>query len=140
MASKPKQFKPAKSGCKAFKKKSKYLTMEWVEYRNAFLAHNPKCYACAARATVVDHLIAWKVNPDELFLKKSDNFLPLCKPCHDYITGKFDAKVVPDTAGKIAWINWKRAQNDISIRVKVVSPKKVVPNFYSEEISDEEIN
>lgn len=94
--------------------------MEWVEYRNLFLQHNPKCYACGKRATVVDHWKAHKGNM-ELFWKP-DNFIPLCKLCHDTCTGLFDQFVVPKTEEKIAWLQKKRLENEIDIRVKIVSP------------------
>lgn len=95
--------------------------MEWTEFRNLFLSHNNKCYSCGTRATVVDHIFAHKGNK-ELFWKP-DNFIPLCKLCHDTITGLFDRHAVPKTKEKIEWLNKKRAENEITIRVKIVSPK-----------------
>jgi hypothetical protein len=116
------QFKPKKaSGSSTFKKKNPYNNVSWIEFRNLFLAHNPKCYACGERATVTDHFRAHKGNQELMW--KPDNFIPLCKPCHDYCTGSFDQFAVPKTEEKLAWINKKRAERDITIRVKVVTPK-----------------
>lgn len=120
-----KQFSPKKTKLPEFKKKSPYKTMEWVEYRNLFLRHNPKCYACGNRATVVDHLTAWKVDKEKLFLDKPDNFIPLCKLHHDTATGLFDRHSVPKTEEKIKWLQKLREQNNIDIRVKVIDPKIV---------------
>jgi 5-methylcytosine-specific restriction endonuclease McrA len=116
------QFKPKKGvGTSQFKKKSPYNNVNWVEFRNEFLRINPRCYACGNRATVADHFVAFKGNK-ELFWKP-DNFIPLCKLCHDTVTGYFDQFAVPKTKEKLEWLNHQRAKNEIDVRVKIVVPK-----------------
>lgn len=121
---KSKQFKPTKAtGTSKFAKKSPYLTLEWTEYRNLFLKYNPRCYVCGERATVVDHIRPFR-NNKELFLDTPDNFVPLCKIHHDHCTANYDRYTPPKTDEKISWMNKERAINEITIRVKVISPKR----------------
>lgn len=115
---KQKSFKTKTAGNKAFTKKRLYDTGNWVEYRNKFLAANPTCYACGERARVVDHVISHKGNEEKFW--SSTNMIPLCKPCHDFITGTFDMHVVPKTEEKMKWIAAKRLQTGTTVKVKVV--------------------
>lgn len=115
------QFRPKSSGAKKFTKKSPYKTYDWVEFRNLFLQHNPRCYSCGNRATVCDHIVPHK-GDNELFWK-SDNIIPLCKLCHDTCTGLFDQFALPKTEEKLEWLYRQRLKNEINIRVKVISPK-----------------
>jgi len=88
-----------------------------------FLSNNPKCYSCGARATVVDHLIPFK-NNKKLFLETPDNFIPLCKPCHDFCTGSFDQFALPKTEEKIKWLQSQRIKNELTFKVKVIDARK----------------
>lgn len=118
---KAKTYRPPSGGNKKFTKKREYDTASWVEYRNKFLALNPLCYACGSRATVVDH---WKAHKGskELFWKE-DNYIPLCKSHHDFITGMFDRHNPPKTDEKLKWLAKFRMDNDVTIRVKILSIK-----------------
>jgi 5-methylcytosine-specific restriction endonuclease McrA len=115
---KSKVFRPPTGSGKKFVKKRLYDTTNWVEYRNKFLAANPTCYACGTRARVVDHVISAK--GDESKFWNITNLIPLCKICHDQVTGLFDQFAVPKTEEKMKWIAQKRAQTETSVRVKVV--------------------
>lgn len=116
---KSEKFSPKKSDNKAFKKKRLYDTVSWAEFRNKFLAANPKCYACGERSRIVDHVISHKGN--EIKFWEPTNMIPLCKLCHDYITGKFDQFVVPKTEEKMLWISNKRMETENTVRVKIIT-------------------
>lgn len=118
------KYAPKKSGASKFSKKSRYLQVDWVEYRNKFLRHNRDCYCCGQPARVVDHFVAFKGN-EELF-RKQDNFVPMCKSCHSTVTQLYDKQAVPDTAGKLAWINRKRDETGTTTRIVLV-PWSVSP-------------
>jgi 5-methylcytosine-specific restriction enzyme A len=119
---KPKQFKPSNGGLnKSFKKKRLYDTGSWVEYRIKFIRANPTCYACGESARVVDHIVAHKGSEDKFW--SHTNMIPLCKPCHDYITGCFDKHIPPKTEEKMLWIQAKRMETETNTRVKAVVPK-----------------
>jgi 5-methylcytosine-specific restriction endonuclease McrA len=115
---KSKLFKPTSAGNKKFTKPRMYETLDWVEYRNIFLRENPICYACGNSARVVDHIVAHK-GDEELFWKE-DNFMPLCKSCHDIVTGNFDRHNPPKTEEKVKWVSDMRLKNDISCKIKVI--------------------
>ena len=91
----------------------------WSKYRFRFLHHNPLCYCCGEKAAVIDHIRAHKGN-QELFWNQH-NYMPLCKRCHDTITGKFDRHNPPKTEEKIEWVKKERDKNNITIKVKIVS-------------------
>lgn len=91
---------------------------EWNKYRFRFLHHNPQCYICPARATVVDHIVAHK--GDSFLFKKTDNHLPLCSRCHNTVTGRFDRQDKPLTEDKIKYLQEQRKANGIEVRVKVL--------------------
>jgi 5-methylcytosine-specific restriction protein A len=118
---KPKVYKPPTSSNKKFSKPRMYDTVEWVEYRNKFLSLNPKCYCCGKVARVVDHCVAHKGSKDVFW--NETNYLPLCKLCHDTITGKFDQHNPPKTEEKMRWIADSRLLNNVSVRVKVLQIK-----------------
>lgn len=92
---------------------------KWEKYRHRFLHHNPKCYACGGKAQVVDHFLPARLDTEKLFWK-ADNYLPLCKSCHDTVTGKFDRLNPPDTKGKLQWLSLKREALGVRVRVKIV--------------------
>lgn len=95
-------------------------TDDWRNYRARFLAENGRCYACGARATVVDH-----VTPhlgDVALFEKLDNHIPLCDTCHGRVTVFFDRKyrkgTVPEK--KLQWLSDSRKKLDLTFRVKVL--------------------
>ncbi len=92
----------------------------WKIYSVKFLNINSMCYSCGKRATVTDHLIP-HLGSLKLFWK-TDNLIPLCKKCHDTVTALFDRRYRAGNSidNKIKWMNYNRAQNDLSFRVKVV--------------------
>jgi len=92
-------------------------TKQWSNYRFRFLHHNPACYACGGKSSVVDHIQAFK--GDMSLFWKVDNYMPLCKPCHDYVTGKFDMHTPPRTQEKLKWITEKRAKLGVMTKVKI---------------------
>jgi len=116
----PKKYKAPHltTGAKKYAPKRMYDTVDWAQYRVKFIAHNPKCYACGEPSRVVDHIESAK-GREEVFWKEG-NYLPLCKPCHAYITAKFDRHATADLRGKLNWINEKRAQTGTTVRVKIV--------------------
>lgn len=80
----------------------------WEKYRTRFLAENPECYACGARAEVVDHLKPHQ--GDETLFKKTDNHIPLCITCHNRVTALFDRRyrAGDSISEKIKWLNRNR--------------------------------
>lgn len=118
---KSKSYRPASAGNKKFAKKRLYDNVTWTEYSIRFLSHNPKCYACGERARVVDHVIAAK--GDVVKFWEVTNLIPLCLSDHNTITALFDRHVVPKTEEKMKWIQAKRIEKDVSVRVKIV-PKE----------------
>lgn len=92
---------------------------KWYNYRKKFLAANPKCYVCGEKATVTDHYIAWKVDKEKYFWN-AENYIPMCKYHHDYVTGKFDQFRNPLVKEKSEWINKMRKENGIDIKVKII--------------------
>lgn len=95
---------------------------DWDKYRFRFLAVNPKCYVCGGKATVVDHFYAHKGDP--IKFKDTSNHIPMCKLDHDTITGLFDRHEIPKTEEKFAYINNKRKEFDIQIKIKKIPYKK----------------
>jgi len=94
-------------------------TKSWSNYRFRFLHHNPTCYACGiSKATTVDHCVAHKGNK-ELFWKV-DNYIPLCKLCHDRITAYFDRHSSARIEDKMKWIAARREENGVTTKVKIV--------------------
>lgn len=87
----------------------------WRIYRFRYLHHNPKCYACGRKATVVDHIVAHK--GDEELFKNLTNHAPLCNSCHNYVTGKFDRHNPPLTEEKFKWFQDIRKRNNIKVRI-----------------------
>lgn len=124
MSRKAKEYRPKKSGAKEFDNgkqkfnRGKLYDKDWNTFRFRFLHHNPKCYVCAEKATVVDHIEAHK--GDENIFKRWGNHCPLCKRCHDTITGKFDQYNPPKTKEKVQWIHNKRLQFDVKVRIKPI--------------------
>lgn len=125
MSKKAKVYKRKPTGAKKFvnkktirnSSKSGYDAI-WQKYRFRFLHHNPKCYCCGERATIVDHIVAHKGNM-ELF-KRLSNHMPLCKLDHDKITGLYDRNVIQDLSGKYIYINKRREETNTIVRIKVL--------------------
>ena len=90
----------------------------WTSYRFRFLHYNKDCYICPNKSSVVDHYIAHK--GDEKLFKDLKNHIPLCKQCHDLITGKFDKYNPPLTQEKHIWILERRVLMNISVKVKIL--------------------
>lgn len=92
----------------------------WSAYRAIYLNVNTHCYCCLERSTVVDHLIPHK--GDFHLFWRIDNYLPLCKGCHDEATNLFDRNYRPGEpiTNKAEWMRWRRARNEITRKVKVV--------------------
>ncbi len=101
----------------------KMYDSDWEKYRLKFLAINNECYACFKPATVVDHLRPHQ--GDAALFEKLDNHIPLCIPCHNTVTTKFDRHYRPGNsiAAKIEWLSRNRIVGDGQIpkRVKVLS-------------------
>lgn len=95
---------------------------QWSIFRKKFLRVNPDCYTCGAKANVIDHIVVHKGDPDLFW--KHDNLMPLCKFCHDTITGLFDNKPVQELEGKYKWIGEARLRRGLSNRIKVVDTSK----------------
>lgn len=126
---KPKSYNPQKNtNIKRFVPKDKikkldlYNSMDWRNYRFRYIHHNPKCYACPNDSSVVDHVYPHK--GDVQLFEKNDNHIPLCKPCHDTITGLYDNQVTPNTIEKLKWLKDSREKYQIKVRVKVIPYRK----------------
>ena len=126
MTKRPKQFKPKtfKSGKKFERNDAKRNSSkagydsQWTKYRFRFLFHNPFCYVCSLQATVVDHIQAHKGDMEKF--KDVKNHMPLCKSCHDYVTGKFDREATPKTKEKLEFISRQRDIRGNNSRIKVL--------------------
>lgn len=120
---KPKVYKRKPSGNKQFSlpgvsASKKGYDRNWQKYRFRFLHHNPYCYVCPNKATVVDHVVPHK--GDKALFELLTNHIPLCKMHHDTITGKFDRHKTAKTEDKLSYLNELRKQNGISRKVKVL--------------------
>ncbi len=84
----------------------------WEKYRARFLAINKECYACGKPSQVVDHLIPHLGNSG--LFEKLDNHLPLCIPCHNTLTSKFDRyyRAGNSITPKIQWLSRNRFPRD----------------------------
>jgi len=118
---KPSLYSSPASGAKKFKTTKLYEKVEWIEFRNKFLAVNDKCYACGDRSRAVDHVIAFK--KDEKLFWDTKNYIPLCFKCHNTITANFDRHTPPRTKEKLEWINGKRMETDTYVKVKILDHK-----------------
>lgn len=98
---------------------------KWEKYREVFLKHNPHCYACGSKATVVDHIIPHQ--GDSKLFEKLDNHLPLCEKCHNTVTAYFDKKFKKGgtSKDKIEWMSWQRARLELKTKVKVLPKYEV---------------
>jgi 5-methylcytosine-specific restriction protein A len=65
-----------------------YRTPAWRRLRARVLQHWKTCAACGADATVVDHIIPHK--GDRRLFHDPRNLMPMCKPCHDRKTARYD--------------------------------------------------
>ena len=92
---------------------------DWNKYRFRFLHHNSYCYCCSNKATVVDHIRAHKGDTD--LFENTSNHIPMCKGCHDYVTGKFDRYDEPKTEEKCKWLAETRKTLGITRPVKVLT-------------------
>ena len=100
----------------------------WEKYRLRYLHHNPTCYACGAKSTVVDHLRPHK--GDEKLFRQLDNHIPLCTSCHNRVTALFDKKfaVGGSISSKIQWLGLRRYERGLTEKVKVLP-------YYAENLS-----
>lgn len=105
------------------KTQAMYATTAWQNYRTRFLQINSECYACGAKATVVDHLRPHK--GDENLFKQTDNHIPLCESHHNTVTALFDKRGMP-IEKKIAWLNQHRHNGTTDWTPKRV---KVLPRY-----------
>ena len=125
-----KSYKPKKFTGKVFKNKNnKQDTRQergydgkWYAYRGRFLKHNPRCYMCGMKASVIDHILRARGNME--YFKEPNNHLSLCSSCHGSITQKFDRKEVQDLEGKLAYIKKMREFNKCSVKIKMVPYSK----------------
>lgn len=120
---KPKQFRPKKNtSTKKFgaqrKKRSSLYDSNWEKYRRYFLKVNPKCYCCGQRSTVVDHEKTHKGDIDIFW--DTNNFIPMCKLCHDTITASFDRFEPQKYPEKMMWIHQKRLSLGLESVVRAV--------------------
>lgn len=101
-----------------------YGESDWVKYRRKFIYHNPKCYVCARRAKVVDHIIPHKGNR-ELF-ENTKNHLPMCESCHNTVTTMFDRnyKVGDPVDAKAEWIEKRRRYLNNQTKVRIMTKYK----------------
>lgn len=65
----------------------------WQKMRSKYLGEHPLCVTCfeggiVRAATVVDHIVPHKGDPDKLW--DVNNLQPLCKQCHDRKTARED--------------------------------------------------
>ena len=124
---KTKLYKRKPTGAKSFKKRNKerekkqamYQTSEWKSFRRRFIHHNDKCFCCGETATVVDHRVPHKGDP-EVF-EDSLNFLPMCIYCHNKVN-VFDKN--EDSVGKMTWIKKMREVRNLTFSIKVVRYRK----------------
>jgi len=101
-----------------YDKRSHIYDAKWRSYTFKFLSENKTCYSCGGESQVVDHFIAHK--RDEILFKALHNHVPLCKKCHNFVTGKFDCKKPPDTQGKLDWLKTMRLINNVNVKIKVM--------------------
>lgn len=118
-----------KGSCRSFNGRARIDAMydhNWERYRVRFLRENPECYACKKAAIVVDHLVPHQ--GDARLFEKLDNHIPLCIPCHNTVTTKFDRnyRAGNPVTEKIKWLNRNRITGDGGNprRVKVLSHYK----------------
>ena len=131
MSQKAKQFrKPRNKRAKRFvpkqsearkHKQGMYNTPEWKTYRFRFLHHNPYCYLCMQPSRIVDHIKNHNGN-EELFWNIT-NFMPMCKLCHDTVTGKFDRHVPQLLEEKLKYIENLRKEFNVTVKIKIVEKK-----------------
>lgn len=82
------------AGCERKTSSQRGYDYKWQQARKIFLDTHPLCEECKkkgkyTKATVVDHVIAHRGNK-ELFWDRN-NWMALCKPCHDKKTGTLDS-------------------------------------------------
>tara|TARA_R110000787_G_scaffold5686_2_gene20501 strand:- start:2423 stop:2803 length:381 start_codon:yes stop_codon:yes gene_type:complete len=125
-----KQYKARKGEFKKFENNSnrqesrqkRGYGKEWYSYRARFLAANPKCYICACKSSVVDHLLRARGNPEHF--ENPENHCQLCASCHGKVTGMFDAKKDQDLEGKLKYIRKMREFYKTSHPIKIVKYRK----------------
>lgn len=57
-----------------------YQSKQWTQTRNAFIAANPLCVQCGAKATVCDHFVRIKDSGDPY---DWSNLRAMCAACHN---------------------------------------------------------
>lgn len=102
-----------------------HKTEEWKRFSCKYLKLNPECYVCGEKSEVTDHIEPSKGRV-EVF-EKDGNFLPLCRMCHNTVTGKFDFRfrVGGSNFPKIKWMNEERTRNEVLKSRGFIRPKFV---------------
>lgn len=59
---------------------SLYYSAHWRQLRRDFLKKFPFCFVCGGRATIADHIVPHRGNPDLFY--NEDNLQPMCQSCH----------------------------------------------------------
>jgi len=127
---KPKVYSKRKSNNRTFinptrhARQQMYKSSDWTSYRRRFLFHNPKCYVCYSRATVVDHTVPHK--GDSKLFEDTLNHLPMCAPCHNTVTTLFDRnyKIGETVEPKAKWLNRKRRELNVETKVRIMPTYK----------------
>ena len=117
---KAKTFRPTRNtSAKSFNgryKRDRLYDSRWNRYRVIFLNINKQCYVCGEPANIIDHIVAHK--GDRVKFEAVNNHMPICKTCHDTVTGLFDKQEPPKTQEKIEWINAKRLEKNVTIVIR----------------------
>jgi 5-methylcytosine-specific restriction enzyme A len=126
MSSKPKKFKPKRAEGKKFVSKERtdrqaMYNTKWIKYRLRFLHHNPQCYCCPNKSSVIDHIVPHKGRVD--FFWDITNFIPMCETCHNIVTAKFDKHGSHLVVEKLQWIEKNRKFFSVRVKVKIVRIK-----------------
>lgn len=100
-----------------------HKTEEWKRFSCRYLSLNLECYVCGEKSEVTDHVEPSK-GRTEVF-ERDGNFLPLCRLCHNSVTGRFDFRfrVGGSNCPKIKWMNEERARNEVLKGRGFIRPK-----------------
>lgn len=101
-----------------------YKRSDWVQYRRRFLYHNPNCYACGGKASVVDHIVPHK--GDIALFEATSNHLPMCTTCHNTVTSLFDRnyKIGENVEPKGEWLERQRKKAGNTSKVNILPSYK----------------
>lgn len=100
-----------------------HKTEEWKRFSCKYLKLNPECYVCGGKSEVTDHIEPSKGRQD--VFERDGNFLPLCRVCHNTVTGLFDVRfrIGGSNFAKIKWMNEERQRNQVLKDRIFVKPK-----------------